>query len=57
VALFGLRPTLLSYRQDYGLYEEDGMVLNVSGGIGGLIPFRFGVPPEINVIILHQSLK
>lgn len=57
VALFGLRPTLLSYRQDYGLYEEGGMVLNVSGGIGGLIPFRFGVPPEINVIILHQSLK
>lgn len=54
ISLFGLRPSSLKYRQDYGLYEEDGKALYVSSGIGGLLPFRFGVPPEIAVITLHK---
>jgi predicted MPP superfamily phosphohydrolase len=57
ISLFGLRVTRLSYPEDWGLYEDDGQMLNVSGGIGGLIPFRFGVTPEINVITLHRSRK
>lgn len=57
ISLFGLRLTKLGYDEDWGLYEDDGQMLNVSGGIGGLIPFRFGVTPEINVITLHRTRK
>lgn len=53
VSLFGLRPTLLSYREDCGLYEHDGRYLYVSPGIGGLLPFRVGVTPTITVITLR----
>lgn len=53
VSLFGLRPTQLFYREDYGLYEHKGRYLYVSGGIGGVVPFRLGMTPEINVITLH----
>lgn len=55
VSLFGLRPTMLSNKHDLGLYRQGGSALYVSAGIGSLIPFRFGVPPEIVVITLHKS--
>lgn len=55
VALFGFRPSSLILKRDYGLFVEDNRVLYVSSGIGGLIPFRFGVSPEIVVFTLHQS--
>lgn len=55
VALFGLRPSSLKYRQDHGLYRAEGAALHVSAGMGALIPFRFGVPPEISVITLHRN--
>lgn len=54
VAILGLRPTIFSYAEDHGLYEKDGRYLYVSPGIGGLVPFRFGVPPTITVITLHK---
>lgn len=56
-AFFGFRPTSLIYKQDCGLYEEDNKALYVSSGTGGLIPFRFGVSPEIVVITLHKSQR
>lgn len=52
-SIFGLRPTQLSYRQDYGLYQRAGRYLYVSGGVGGVVPYRYGVYPEITVITLH----
>jgi predicted MPP superfamily phosphohydrolase len=55
VEIFGLRPTQLVYREDYGLYEKAGRYLYVSSGLGGLIPFRFGATPEIVVVTLHRK--
>lgn len=54
VSFLGLRLTRLVYPEDDGLYQKDGSTLCVSAGIGGLVFFRFGVPPEINVITLHR---
>ena len=39
----------------YGLFEQEGQSLYVSSGIGALVPFRFGMPPEIAVITLHRQ--
>lgn len=55
VSLFGLRPTRFSYKQDKGLYTQGQRSLFVSSGIGGVVPFRFGVPPEIVVITLRRG--
>lgn len=55
MALFGLRPTMLTNRYDYGLYEQTGRYLYVSGGLGGVVPFRLGMNPEIVVITLHAK--
>ena len=54
VSLFGLRATQLSKNYDYGLYREGERQLYVTCGIGGLVPFRFGVTPEIAVITLKR---
>lgn len=55
VMVFGFRPTMLSYKEDYGLFEEAGRYLEVSAGIGGTVPFRLGAAPEIVVITLHKK--
>ena len=54
VSLFGLRATQLSKNYDYGLYRVGERQLYVTCGIGGLVPFRFGVTPEIAVITLKR---
>lgn len=54
VSLFGLRATQLSKNYDYGLFREGERQLYVTCGIGGLVPFRFGVTPEIAVITLKR---
>lgn len=51
--LFGWRPTSIRQPEDYGLYEQDGRYLNITAGLGGLIPFRLNMPNEIVVITLH----
>lgn len=55
ISLFGLRPTQLQYAQDRGLYTRGNRKLYVSTGVGGTIPFRFGVPPQITVITLRKQ--
>ncbi len=54
VRLFGWSPIVPSRfgnRYAYGLVEEQGRHLVVSGGIGcSIAPVRFGVPPEITVV-------
>lgn len=57
MSLFGLRPTMLKYSHDYGLYESLGRYLHVSDGLGGVIPFRIGMPGEIVVITLRRTQK
>lgn len=55
ISVLGLRPTLLSYREDSGMYEENGRQLYVTNGLGGTIPLRFGVSREIVVLTLHHK--
>ena len=55
IELFGLRPTQLNYREDIGMYEEDGRSLFVTKGLGGVVPMRFGVPGEVVLMTLHSE--
>ncbi len=55
VKLFGFSLVRLSYKEYSGFYGEGDYALNISKGIGGVIPFRFGVPAEIAVITLHRK--
>lgn len=55
LSVFGLRPTQLSGTEDCGIYEDHGRFLYVSSGIGGFVPFRLGMPPEIVVLTLHRT--
>lgn len=55
MSVCGLRPTMLQYDYDYGLYERDGKFIYVTGGLGGLISFRINMEPEIVVITLHRA--
>lgn len=55
LSFFGFRATRAKGGEDYGLYHEGHHQLYVTCGIGGLIPFRFGVSPEIAVITLKSD--
>ncbi len=55
LSLFGFRPTMLMMSEDKGLYEQSGRYLYVNAGLGGVVPFRFGVPSEITIITLHKK--
>lgn len=54
MSLFGLRPTSLLGREDDGLYQESGRALFVSTGLGGFVPFRFHMDPEVVEITLRS---
>lgn len=54
MSLFGLRPTNLTGREDDGLYQEAGRALFVSTGLGGFVPFRFHMDPEVVEITLKR---
>lgn len=53
--LFGLRPTMLTIKEDCGLYQKNGRYIYVNAGLGGLVPFRFNMPCEVTVITLHRG--
>jgi len=55
VSILGLRPTMFTAKHDRGLYTKDNRMLFVTSGLGGVVPFRFGVPGEITVITLHKG--
>lgn len=55
--LFGWSPVAFKYSEWGGMYYENTRAINVSTGLGGFIPFRFGVPGEIVVITLHKGTK
>ena len=56
VRVFGRSPVVPSRYGDryaYGLVEEDGRRLIVSGGLGcSIVPVRLGVPPELTLVHL-----
>lgn len=57
MSLFGLRPTQLVGKNDAGLYTQGDRMLYVSTGIGGFLPFRFHMNPEIVIITLKTKDK
>ena len=57
--IFGWTPVALMYDEWGGMYvdSDSGRSLFVSTGLGGFVPFRFGVPGEIVVFTLHSGGK
>lgn len=54
-SLFGWSPASLLYKEWGGMYRENDKALNVTVGMGGLIPFRIGASNEIVVITLKKQ--
>lgn len=50
-------PAGLICREIAGIYTQQGRMLYVSMGVGGRIPFRLGVWPEINLLTLRNKLS
>lgn len=57
ISLFGQRPTELVGKEDDGLYVEGKRKLFVSTGLGGFVPFRFYMNPEVVEITLKKTNK
>ena len=57
ISLFGLRPTELVGKEDDGLDVEGKRKLFVSTGLGGFVPFRFYMNPEVVEITLKKTNK
>lgn len=55
--LFGWSPVQYFYDDWAGVTNINGRAINVSTGMGGFIPFRFGVPGEICLITLESENK
>ena len=55
VKLLGWSPVASAYEQWAGLYKEGQRAINVSTGLGGLIPFRLFLPGEVVVITLRAE--
>ena len=53
--IFGWSPARYIYKEYKGAYTEGGRMLYVSSGLGGVVPFRVGVPGEIVVITLKSA--
>ncbi|MGN1263409.1 MAG: metallophosphoesterase [Prevotella sp.] len=53
--IFGWSPSSFVYNEWGGMYYEGERAINVSTGLGGFIPFRFGIPGEIVVITLKRG--
>ena len=56
-SLFGMRPTRFKYSEDAGLYRQGARCLYVSTGLGGVVPFRFHMDPEVVVITLKKKVN
>lgn len=55
MSIFGVRPTSFGGKEDCGLYNDGLRYLYVSSGIGGFVPFRLGMKPEIVVLTLRRQ--
>lgn len=53
--IFGKSPASWLYSEWGGMYYSGERAMNVSVGLGGFVPFRFGASGEIVVIKLHKS--
>lgn len=55
IFLFGWSPVAMRYPEWGGMTYEGSRAINVSTGLGALIPFRIGLPGEIVVITLRKN--
>lgn len=55
IVIGGWSPAQYLYSEWGGMYYQGSRAINVSTGLGGFIPFRLGVPPEIVVITLTST--
>ena len=55
MSLFGMRPTELTGGDDAGLYVEGNRMLYVTTGLGGFVPFRFHMDPEVVLVTLRKT--
>ena len=55
IQFFGFRPTHIKEKHDYGIYRSGNNILNVTAGLGSLVPFRLNMPNEIVVITLKAK--
>lgn len=55
IVIGGWSPAKYLYSEWGGMYYEGKRAINVSTGLGGFIPFRLGVPPEITIITLRST--
>ncbi len=55
LGFFGWSPMALVNSEWGGVIHEGDRAINVSTGIGGFVPFRFGMDPEIVVITLKKK--
>ena len=55
LSLFGWSPAALKYRYYAGMHYVGQHALNVSTGLSGVCPMRWGVKPEIVVITLRKK--
>lgn len=53
----GLTPAALRYDEYGGMYYMGSRAMNVSTGLSGVLPIRFGVTPEIVVVTLKRLKK
>lgn len=55
ISLLGCSPVAIRYPEWGGMTYEGSRAINVSTGLGALIPFRIGLPGEIVVITLKKK--
>jgi predicted MPP superfamily phosphohydrolase len=48
-------PSRYSRRFDRGFFRQNGTLLYVSEGVGGMHPVRYGCPPEVSRFVLHAA--
>lgn len=57
ICVAGLSPAAIVYDEYDGMYLDDsGRALFVTTGIGGFVPFRLGMKPEVVVITLRKGV-
>jgi len=54
LSVLGLSPAQLRYRESRGHYQTGSQQLYVTTGVGGLLPCRIGVAPEMVVVTLKK---
>ena len=54
-SVLGLSPAMFKYPEWHGMYYMGKRAMNVTSGLGAVVPFRFGASPEIVVITLKKK--